>query len=521
MAGLKKLPIGLQAFEDFGKENCIYVDKTDLIYSLVKDKGVYFLSRPRRFGKSLLLSTIKAIFEGKRELFKGLAIDQTDYSWQQHPVILLSMSTISTKNYHDISTLLQKMLKKKALEHAVTLTPSSPSQMLMELVHCLHEKYKQSVVVLIDEYDKPILDTISQPEALDDVRQELHNFYVVLKDLDPHLRFLLLTGVSRFSRTSIFSGLNQLADLSSDHAYNRLCGYTDEEVDHYLKDYIDVMKEEGVYDDVREQLRVWYDGYRFHHRGTPLYNPFSIMSALQQKELKNYWFSSGTPTFLVELLRKNHFDLQSLDHLVLSSRKMFAMGAEKLDMIPVLYQTGYATIKRFDQMTGIYRLSIPNAEVRQSLFDALLEDYVQDPAYTIIYSLLEDIKCAVLDGDFDRLIEHLKVIYAKIPYTVHIELERYYQTIFYMIFLLAGFEVIVEEATNDGRIDIVVATPTYRYIIELKLNKTAEEAMKQIKDKGYSTKYADDQRAIVLLGINFNSKTRMIDGWLCEEIKGS
>lgn len=520
MAELKKLPIGLQAFDKILKGDYLYIDKTQLILDLIQTQNASFIARPRRFGKSLLLSTMQAIFEGKRELFSGLAIDQFDYDWQHHPIIKLTMSNIKIQKDKSLNKPIFEMLSDCAQFHGIEIEEtSSPGRFLIRLVQRLNQKYNTRVVILIDEYDKPILDVINQPE-MTHVRDELHNFYVVLKDLDHYLRFLFLTGVSRFSRTSIFSGLNQLTDISNDPKYSTLCGYTDEEVDHYFVDHIQTMQEATDQHNIREKLRTWYDGYKFHATGPAMYNPFSLMSALQSHQWENYWFSSGTPTFLVSLLRENKFDLQSLDELVMSSRQMSEMAIEQLELIPVLYQTGYITIDTYSPRSQIYKLTLPNYEVRISLFECLIRDYMKQAGmrYSSIQIFIAELEQYLVNNDLNHVIEMVKTIYAKIPYTIHIDLERYYQTIFYMIFLLSGFDIIVEEATNDGRIDIVVTTPTHRYIIELKLNKNAQEALNQIKQKQYAAKYADDKRSIILIGINFDSEKRMIDDWLYENV---
>jgi hypothetical protein len=517
MDRLKRLPVGIQSFEKLITTDCLYVDKTQQMYDLINRGSVYFLSRPRRFGKSLLLSTFKAIFEGKRDLFKGLAIDKTDFEWKKYPVILLTMPGLSQSDgTHELREKIRDDLRRVVEFHDIDIDMNRPIESIFKnIISQLTEDNKQ-VVVLVDEYDKPMLDVLVDSDRVQEVRQELHSFYGILKELDERIRFLFFTGVSRFSRTSIFSGLNQLQDISLSGQAHDICGYTDKEMDCYFKQYYDRIIHRDADQSTRELLRIWYDGYQFHQEGAHVYNPFSVLNALDLKEIRNYWFASGTPSFLISLLKEDKFDLISLNELMISDRQMSDIMIERPKFMTVLYQTGYLTLKGFDWASNMYELRVPNQEVRTSLFDCLLESYTDLDVYTNVRPLTISVRKALFAHDIRLVIDHLKTVFAKIPYDINIPLERYYQTILYTIILLSGCDIIVEEATNDGRIDAVLTTPTHRYIIECKMDKSAEEALDQIKEKQYAKKYADDKRHIVLMGINFDSKKRTIVDWIVE-----
>ncbi len=513
MASLKNLPIGIQTFEKIITNNYLYVDKTQYLYDLIQGGAVYFFARPRRFGKSLTISTLKAIFEGKRELFKGLAIDQLEYDWKPYPVLRLDMGLASGSDKRSVADNLIEMLETLTQRYNIPVPPvQTPNNFLARIIAYLKNHYQQRVVVLVDEYDKPLLDVIENQERVVEARDELRMFYAVLKDFDEDIRFLFLTGVSQFAKMSIFSGLNQLKDISLIEQASSLCGYTDEEVDRYFSDYCHRMMLRGE-DDTRGKLKIWYNGYKFHQQGPAMYNPFSVLSALDIQEFRNYWFSTGTPTFLINLLKKYHFNLHSLNALEVPKSEISELVIEDPQWSTIMYQTGYATICDYNPVTQTYSLRIPNKEIHFSFFDRLLKGYIGNKSYNLVRPLTIQIYRALVKNDWPLVIEHLKTIFAKIPYEVSIPLEAYYQTIFYTSLLLSGLQVVVEETTNDGRIDCVVTTPTHRYIIEMKLDKPLAETFEQIERKQYAAKYADDERDLVEIGVIFDSKKRIITDW--------
>lgn len=522
---IKEIKIGIQTFEDLIRNNYIYIDKTDQIYNLVKSKGIYFLSRPRRFGKSLLISTIKAIFEGKKELFEGLAIYDLEYDWKKYPVVALNMPTL-TKNedYLTLQRKLQAILSECAKKYGFTLTPDSPGIMFRSLID---ELYKLGpVAVLVDEYDRPILDVLTDSTKIANVVSELHGFYSTLKDKEEYLRFIFIAGVGRFSKTSIFSGFNNLDDLSLDEETAALLGYTDEEIDLYFATHLkDAQEKLGADLSVRELLREWYNGYKFNEHGPAVYNPFSVMNMLKKQRFDNYWFSSGTPTFLISLIRENseteEYMLKPFDHLEISQESMSNLIAEKPSLIPLLYQTGYITLESFDFESGNYTLKIPNYEIHRSLFRTLLSSMVGDGLQSSVADAAKNIRNGFNQNDLDRVRDHLKIILTKIAYSIQDNTEKYYHSLFYLVLTLAGCKIIVEEATDVGRIDAVVTTKTHYYIIELKVNrpkKPAEDPIAQIKAKKYYEKYHGEGKKIVLVGVVFDITERTVIEWAVEPL---
>lgn len=521
MAGLKKLPIGIQTFEDIIAHEYLYVDKTALIHQVITDGKVYFLSRPRRFGKSLLLSTMQAIFEGKRELFKGLAIDQLDYDWQHYPVILISMPGLTLdEKASDLREKIRSNLSDAIKTYNLEINHHEAIDIVLKDIVIQLAARGKKVVVLIDEYDKPILDCVGDADRVNAVRSELQIFYGILKSLDAHLKFLFLTGVSQFTKTSIFSGLNQLEDISLDKSTSALLGYTDQEIDVNFNDYFLAMSPDAnEKNNLRNMLREWYNGYKFHQQGQPVYNPFSVLCMLKKQTFGNYWFATGTPTFLIKELARSKVSALSFGALTASSDQLSNLMIEDMDFKTLLFQTGYFTLDSFNQRTMMYQLKIPNKEIYHSLYDCLLQSYVLKlpGVYSSIKAIIGHLEQELEQGRIEGVIDYLKTVFASIPSAIHVKLEAYYQSVFYAVLIGTGFKVILEDATNIGQIDMVLTTETHIYVIEFKmdpsLKKTPSVALSQIIDRRYWEKYRLQKKEIVLVGIAFSSKKKNIVAW--------
>lgn len=518
---LLDLPIGLQDFQKLKEGNFLYVDKTRYIYDLLNSAGVYFLSRPRRFGKSLLLSTIRAIFEGKRELVKGLYIDSSDYNWQKHPVIHLSLTEIDSGSVESFKTTLHDVLDEIATNYDLQLNVNlPPGRKFSNLITGLHKKFGQKAVILIDEYDKPLINNITNRELAVRFREELKSLYTVLKDNDSHIRFLFLTGVSKFSKVSVFSGLNNLNDISFSDKYASICGYTQEELEAYFEPYFEGVKSEipkGY--DTLEIIRKWYNGYRFTESEIRVYNPFSVLQLFWHKKIKDYWFQTGTPTFLIDLIKeKGAYNFYKLPEEELSESDFNAYEVDTLEVLPLLFQTGYLTIKdAYKSMVNwVYKLGFPNQEVRYSFNESLLKSLSSEGTGFSNYG--RKIAKAINDKDYQALFDLLKSYLANFPYNVQVSAERYYQSIMYAVFLMIYDNVSLEEPCSVGRSDMVIELKDKVYVMEFKLNQNADRAMEQIKEKKYYEKHQASSKEIILIGMNFNTDIHNIDEWKVEEL---
>jgi hypothetical protein len=516
-----KLPVGIQDFETLRTENYVYVDKTALLYQMITQGRVYFLSRPRRFGKSLLVSTLHAIFRGKKHLFQDLWIDSSDYSWEQHPVIWLDMSAVTSSSADLLQQSLKFHLHEIAGQYGVKLPDSlSVSDSLNKLISQLAEKNNnKKVVVLIDEYDKPLVDQIHRPEIALENREILKQFYGILKAKDANLRFVLLTGVSKFSKVSVFSGLNNLEDISLLPDYATLLGYTQEELTTYFSMEIDrlAQKEDCSRSAILDKIKHWYNGYRFSKGEVAVYNPFSTLLLFKQQEFSVHWFNTGTPTFLVNLIQERQFDVADMEKLEIGASSFSTYEIDKLSVLPLLYQTGYLTIKSYDEESGHYQLGYPNREVEVSFLESLLGVFSQleEPVQNdVIFRMVRELK----KPNFDAFFELFKGFLSSIPYELHMPKEKYYQNIFYLVFKLVGLQLNAEVHTNRGRIDAVMVGKDKILIFELKMDKSAQEALEQIKTKGYADQYMTQQKTIFLVGLNFNSLERNLGEYIVERV---
>lgn len=515
---LKPLPIGIQTFRDIIDGGFLYIDKTRYIYELIRySKGVYFLSRPRRFGKSLLISTLDEIFSGDRERFKGLWLYNSDYQWQTHPVIRIDFSRLSVKTAEELESALDYFLEDIALQYGLSLRGFNYLSRFDNLIMQLGRD--KQVVILIDEYDKPIIDHLDNLDEAKRIREVLKAFYTVIKSQDQYIRFVFLTGISKFSRVGIFSGLNNLSDLSLLAEYSTLLGLTEAEISTHLQDYINAFAEQQkiTNKEMQQQIRYWYNGFCFAADSEPVYNPFSTFRLLKERHFFNYWFETGTPTFLINMLKQRQYDLTQLEHLELKESAFSTYDLENLALIPLLFQTGYLTIKGYDPAKRLYQLSYPNYEVEEAFLDYLLSSYSQidrGVSGQPLWQLTE----ALQNNDLETFFKVLRVFFANIPYDIQLSHEKYYQTVFYLIFALIGLQIDAEKRTQRGRIDTVVELPDRVYLFEFKLDQSAEAALAQIHQKNYAEGYLNQARTVHLVGVNFDSRQRIVSDWVLETV---
>ncbi|MDM8521535.1 ATP-binding protein [Anaerolineales bacterium HSG6] len=517
---MQKLPIGIHTFERLRNENRLYIDKTEYIYDLITAGSVYFLSRPRRFGKSLLVSTLASLFEGRRDLFEGLWIaEQTDYPFEAYAVLQFDFTKDKFKSPEQLKAYLTHRIDTLAKQFQIELQYPNYAGRFAELIEKIGQK--QRVVILIDEYDKPLLDNFDNPQ-LDEMKETLKGFYGVIKGSDAHLRFVLLTGVTKFARVSIFSDLNNLLDISMDIRYAELLGITQTELEYYFADRIDQLSKalNLSQDELLDRIKIWYNGYRFSTKASYVYNPFSTLILFEQQQFKPYWFETGTPTFLINLIKKNRISFHKLyEDVKVSERNFATYRLEKLAPLPLLFQTGYLTIKDVyeSDFNRRYSLNYPNFEVKHAFLFSLLDEFSNLELSGEGY-LDEMIDC-LRTGDMEGMFEYLQVFFATVPHDLHLKNEKYYQTIFYSVFQLIGLRIEAEVKTNKGRIDAVVETADRIYIFEFKLFGTAEEALSQIKEKQYAQKYLKRGKEILLLGVEFDQTEKNIGKWLVETVK--
>lgn len=514
-----KYPIGLQHFETLRKDGYLYVDKTALVHRLANEMKYVFLARPRRFGKSLLLSTLQAYFEGKKHIFKGLAISNLEQEWQTSPVFLLSLARYNRSEEGSLQSLLSTTFGEWERQYGIVAAPGSLSDRFRRIIQTAYEKSGQRVVVLVDEYDAPMVAHLGDEERHSQARDLLKSVYVNIKDMDQCIRFVMLTGVSRFSRTSIFSGLNNLMDITMDVEYSEICGITESELQTYFKIGIEKLADSIAtdYTGALSVLKANYDGYHFTKKSVDIYNPFSVLNALSRSEIGSYWFASGTPTFLIEAIHNTDKFLPEYLSEEAGERTLSDIDAYQKSPLALMFQTGYLTIKGFDTEDRLYKLGLPNEEVRQGLSNGLLQIYMdQDADATDKVTRL--IKRAFRGGEPEDALQHIKSFLAKIPYELAKgKDEIYFENNLYLLFNLIGINADAEYRTSNGRIDLLVQMPQYVYVMELKLDGTPQEAIAQINAKGYADQFATDPRTLYKIGINFSKETRNIDSWIIEQ----
>ena len=516
MEDLQRLyPIGIQTFSKIREGNYLYIDKTEYVYRMTHSASSYmFLSRPRRFGKSLLTSTLHSYFSGRKELFHGLAMEKLEKEWTEYPVLHFDMSTAK---HADSEQLLQELnLKLYGYEQIYGRLEEevNPNQRLMGLIKRAYEQTGKKVVVLIDEYDAPLLDVVHEWENLDVLRNIMRNFYSPLKACDPYLRYVFLTGITKFSQLSIFSELNNIKNISMDEPYAAICGISEDEIRLQMKDDLGELakKLEITPEEALMKLKENYDGYHFTSPSPDIYNPFSLLNAFADGKFGSYWFGSGTPTYLINMLKKFGVEPSEIGNNRVSVEDFDAPTERMTSIIPLLYQSGYITIKNYDEELDLYTLNIPNKEVRIGLMKSLLPHYVGSKApetTTMVAYLSRDIR----NGDMDTALRRLQTFLSTIPQCDNTKYEGHYQQVFYIIFSLLGYYVDVEVRTPRGRVDIVLRTKTTLYVMELKLDKSAGEAMEQIDLKNYPERFALCGLPVVKVAVSFDSERCTIGGW--------
>ena len=518
---MAKYPLGIQYFPKLREEGALYIDKTKWIYSLIQDNSAAFLSRPRRFGKSLLVSTLEALFEGKRQYFSGLWIDSSDYEWKEFPVIRLDLSRAASSSVEELSNSLQQLLDEVANKYKITgVKRSLPAATISALVI---ELFKRGpVVVLIDEYDKPLVHHLENVELAKQNRDFLRDFYANIKALDEYLRFVFVTGVSKFSKVSLFSGMNNLKEISLYESYADLLGITDKEITEYLlKEIEGVAKKRGETKEyVLALLKTWYNGYRYSLSpvSVKVYNPVSLFSFLETANLDCYWFATATPTFAIDFIKSREFPVADFESGVIAGKEIeVSHDVDVIDIPTLLFQTGYLTIDDYDEATQTFFLKFPNEEVRRSFLDHLLRAFSErqpSEIHGIMYKLSKYLEDKDLKGFFDTF----NVFLASIPYQIHKDVEAYYHSLIYLFLKVIGFRVEAEVSTSQGRIDMILKTKTAIFIFEFKVNKTAEEALDQILQKEYQKQYTLDACQLILVGVNFDTKSRSLNDWKQEII---
>lgn len=517
---LKLYPLGIQTFERIRKENKLYIDKTEYVYRMTHSGGCYFfLSRPRRFGKSLLVSTFESYFSGKKELFEGLAIEKLEQEWMEYPVLHFDMSGGKHMEKEQLEDYLSNRLEAEERKWGITHTKRGANDRLTELITTAYEISGKQVVVLIDEYDAPMLDVAHDKETLDVLRNLMRNFFSPLKMCEPMLRFVFLTGITKFSQVSIFSELNNIKNISLDDEYAGVCGITKEELLTQMSEDIDVLAEaQGMTrEETIAKLKENYDGYHFSPASPEVFNPYSLLNCFDDKNFGAYWFSSGTPTYLINMLRKFKV-LPAKIGRSLARSSAFDAPTENLKTItPLLYQSGYITIKGYDKMSQLFTLDLPNKEIKVGLFESLLPYYLEG-----MYAEEGDVAIAqmsvlIRQGDMDGALRLLQEFLGTVPYCNNTNYEGHYQQVLFIIFtLLTHFVVDVEVHTPNGRVDVVMETEDTLYLIELKLNKSAQAAMQQINLKQYDQRFARCGKPIVKVGVNFDAKKGNIEDWIIE-----
>ena len=512
-----RYPIGIQNFENLRSGGWAYVDKTALVYDLVMNGQYYFLSRPRRFGKSLLVSTIEAYFQGKRELFRGLAIDSLTEEWDPHPVFHIDLNAKNYENPDSLKNTIKVYLDEWEQAYGLDNGRLDIEDRFRILIHEASVQTGRRAVVLIDEYDKPLLSTVHDRELQETYRAILKGFYGVLKSCGADLRFALLTGVTKFSKVSVFSDLNNLEDITLDDRYATICGITpDELADNFREGIGRMARNLGISDgDTLALLKENYDGYHFSSSLTDVYNPFSLLNSLKKGVIGSFWFETGTPTFLAKMIQREEMDLSDLENEEVDSTRMMTVDLISDDVIPVLFQSGYLTIQNYNPLFRIYSLGYPNREVKEGFLNFLLPYYTPRPVKRSAF----DIRAFVLDAEQGRaeaFMKRLTALFSDFPYDQVADCERHYHNVVYLVLTLLGFYVRTEYRTSEGRCDAVMKTDRYIYIFEFKYARSAKEAMRQIQERHYAAPFEADGRQIIRIGVNFSPDTRTISEYIIE-----
>ncbi|WP_294920197.1 ATP-binding protein [uncultured Prevotella sp.] len=514
---IRQYPLGIQTFSEIINKKMLYIDKTAYIYNIAASGKYFFLGRPRRFGKSLLVSTMQSYFEGKKQLFRGLAIEKLESEWTEYPVLHFDMSGGKHMDAEQFEQYLGYRLEEEEKKWGIAIHVNGANNRLIELINTAYDKTGKQVVVLVDEYDAPMLDVVHETDCLDKLRNTMRNFYSPLKYCDPKLRFVFLTGITKFSQMSIFSELNNIKNISMDNEYAAICGITEEEMLTQMSDDIDALAQaQGIgREEAISKLKDNYDGYHFSAKSPDMFNPYSLLNCFADNEFNDYWFSSGTPTYLLNMMRKYEVMPTDVITRVEADASEFDAPTENMTTImPLLYQSGYITIKDYNRAYNYYTLDVPNKEVKVGLTKALIPSYVTRNTLATT-NTARRIAQALDKRDMDGALRLLQTFLGNIPYCENTNYEGHYQQLLFVVFsLLTDFLVDVEVHTPNGRVDIVLLTRTDLYLIELKLNKTAQEAMRQIDLKDFRQRFALCGKPVTKVGINFDAEKKTIGNWV-------
>lgn len=526
-----KYPVGIQTFSEIINNGYIYVDKTEYIHRLVDTGKYYFLSRPRRFGKSLMISTLEALFKGKRELFRGLAIDSLEWDWQSYEVLHLDLNIQNYKEEDSLSANLEWHLSKWETQYGITQTAPKLENRFADVIIQAYKLSGKGVVILVDEYDKPLVANIDNPERQSRFRNQLQAFYGVLKTMDSYIKFGMLTGVTRFSKVSIFSSLNNLSDLSLESDFNAICGISESELSIYFNESMKQMAEKLniTPSELHKQLKSNYDGYHFAAYGEDIYNPFSLLNTFNFGRIGSYWLATGTTSSLLNVLNINTYPIIELERCRCSENQLNGADIFLSDPIPFFFQSGYLTIKGYDPEFEEYTLGMPNKEVSQGFNDLVLKAWMRKPeSGNPIRKFVDDVR----EGRVEDFMNKLQSFFAGIPYDharkweyqekeacseIKGDKEVHYQNVMYVIMKLMGFYTHTEFRTSDGRIDMIVETRDYIYVMEFKIDSTPEEALRQIDEKEYPLQFRYSGKTVFKIGANFDTTTRHLSKWLCEK----
>lgn len=519
---IPKYPVGIQSFVEIRKGGYVYVDKTQYVYDLISSGKYYFLSRPRRFGKSLLLSTLEAYYLGQRDLFKGLALYDLTDDWEPHPVLRVDFNTGEFRSRGQLEEMLASILLVWENELGIDAEKDGVSQVALRFKAVIEKAYRltgKKVVILIDEYDKPLFSALHDVDLYDALLSLLKSFYSTLKTMDECIEFAMLTGVGRFGKLSVFSDLNNLRDISFVEQFSSICGITDQELVTYFDAGINrlALVTDSTPEEVREELKRRYDGYHFTPRCPDIYNPFSLLSTFADEAYDDYWFATGTPTYLVGLIRRLNRPVASLIPAKIQASSLKTASVDSKRIIPSLYQAGYLTIKGYHPEDKIFILDYPNQEVEEGLLHSLLLTYAPDADSDNGFGV-SDFADAVRNGEPDVLMEKMQSLFASIGYSEKEEKEAHFQNIMQILLMLLGFYAGVEHRTSDGRIDLNLSTSRFVYLIELKVDKTAQDALDQIKEKQYWLPYAQSGKRVFLIGANFSKHSGRLTDWIVEEL---
>ena len=513
-----KYPLGIQTFEKIREGGFLYMDKTAMVYDLAKGGTYYFLSRPRRFGKSLLISTLEAYFQGRKELFRGLAIEQLETEWTQYPVLHLDLNAAKYTTPEALTSLLATQLCYWENTYGASAAEQTLSERFKGIIRRAYEQTGRKVVILVDEYDKPLLQTFGNKDLQDDYRATLKAFYGVEKSMDQYIQFAFFTGVTKFSKVSVFSDLNNLTDITMDRRYAELCGFTEAEIRRTLDEPVGELAQANHLskEDCYAKLKTNYDGYHFEHDTAGMYNPYSLLRVLDAKAFKDYWFETGTPTILVDALKQSDYNLDDLTHEEVTADLLGSIDSLDTNPLPLIYQSGYLTIKGYDERFESYHLGFPNREVERGFTKFLIPYYTTIPepkSAFFINNFVRDVE----SGRVEQFMQRLESLFAQGDYQVACDAELYFQNVCWVIFRMIGFYTEVERHTTDGRMDMVIQTIDYVYILEFKLDKSADEALQQIENRQYAKPFEHDSRRIYKIGVNFSTTTRRVEGWKIEE----